>query len=355
MMGRFAKPLVAMLAILVARAALAQGFYAVQPPPAPDYTQAQSWAARSGQPDATVAKRDSEVDIFYVHPTTFRSADAWNQPIGDMATNAWTDASAIARQASIFKDCCRIYAPRYRQAASRAVGQLDGDGGKAFALAYGDVERAFDFYLAHYNRGHPFILVGHSQGAAHIATLLERRIDSRPIARQMVAAYVIGFNLSRGEFGKSYKSLVPCDRPAQIGCVVGWNSVMPDLDRAVLRPAMEKRYVARHGDGSGDESDSRLLCINPLTFDHIHPVAGKSRALGAAPGDPGAGPLLPTVPRAVAARCIDGFLVVDPDPSLALKPLPGGSMHFHDMGLFYADIRANAVRRIATYRKANAQ
>ena len=39
------------------------------------------------------------------------------------------------------------------------------------------------------------------------------------------------------------------------------------------------------------------------------------------------------------------MLVVDVDPALDLKPLPGGSMHFHDFGLFYADIRADAVRR----------
>jgi hypothetical protein len=35
---------------------------------------------------------------------------------------------------------------------------------------------------------------------------------------------------------------------------------------------------------------------------------------------------------------------------LELKPLPGtGVMHYHDFGLFYADIRANAVPRTKAF------
>jgi hypothetical protein len=336
--------------------AAAQAFDPAKSPPAPDYAQVENWAARPEHegaaatvaPGATPAARAPKVDVFYVNPTTFRSQTEWNAAVTDTATNAWTDGSVVARQAAIFNGCCRVFAPRYRQAASRAVFQLDGEGRKAFDLAYSDVERAFDAYLKRDNGGRPFILVGHSQGAWHIAQLLEKRVDGTPLAKRMVAAYVIGINLYEGEFGKRYRSLKPCDTPVQTGCVIGWNAVLPDMDRASAAAMQQKAYVAKYGDDAG----KRALCINPLIFDRAKPVAARSASLGAVPGDPGDGPVLPLRKAAVGARCeADGYLVVDPDPALALKPLPGGSMHFHDMGLFYADIRANAANRVAAFLK----
>ena len=52
----------------------------------------------------------------------------------------------------------------------------------------------------------------------------------------------------------------------------------------------------------------------------------------------------------VSASCSNGFLVVNVDPKLELKPLPGGFMHYHEFGLFYADIHVNVLRRIAAFR-----
>ncbi len=332
--------------------ALGQSFDTTTPPPAPDYAEAGAWASRPGAPGtaatvpqgATPAAKVAKVALFYVHPTTFRHAVQWNQDLADATTNAWTDASVIARQASIFNGCCAVYAPRYRQAVARAVGMLDGEGGKAFALAYSDVERAFDAFLKAIG-DRPFILAGHSQGGSHLATLLAKRIDGTPLAKRMVAAYVLGYNLSEGDFGTTYRTIKPCDRPTQTGCVVGWNSVTGDADRAMLGGLMQQRFVKLHGEGPG----KAVFCVNPLTFDRSKPAAAKSASLGAVPGDPGAGPVAAPVAGKVAAECRDGFLVVDADPALDLKPLPGGSLHFHDMGLFYADIRANASARAAAY------
>jgi len=228
-------------------------------------------------------------------------------------------ASVIARQASIFNGCCDVYAQRYRQAVARSVGALDGEGGKAFALAYSDVERAFDAFLIAIG-DKPFILAGHSQGGAHIATLLAKRIDGTPLADRMIAAYAIGYNLSDGDFGKTYRTLRTCDRPTQTGCVMGWNIVTPDADRAMLGGMMAQRYVTLHGDDAG----KALLCINPLTFDRSKPAAPRSASLGAVPGEPGACPVAPLRKGLVAAACRNGFLVADADPSLNIKPLPGG-------------------------------
>ncbi len=325
------------------------------PPPVPDYAKAEAWAAGPGglgaaaalPAGATPLAKDAVVDVFYVHPTTYRSKDRWNQDIADKAANDWTDASVIARQAGVFNGCCRIFAPRYRQGSTLSFTSMDGDGGKAFDLATGDVERAFDYYLTHYNNGRPFILASHSQGSFHLMRLLESRIDGTPLKGRMVAAYIIGVNLSVGDFPKTYKNLQICAKPAQTHCVVAWNALLPTANLDVILPMAERRYVQRHGDDAGKQ----LLCINPITFDADQPAATADRALGAVPGAPGEGGLQPLKAKSVAARCDRGELIVEPAAALGLQPLPGGSMHYHDYGLFYADIRANVKLRVDTFLK----
>jgi hypothetical protein len=48
------------------------------------------------------------------------------------------------------------------------------------------------------------------------------------------------------------------------------------------------------------------------------------------------------------------MLVVYPAPGLDLAPLGGGVMHYHDYGLFYEDIRENAVLRARAFLKSHA-
>jgi hypothetical protein len=321
-------------------------------PPPPDYSLPSSWAARPGAegaaaavaPGASPALTDPQVDVFYVQPTTDLSKTRWNQDIADAATNKWTDESVVARQGGVFNGCCRVFAPRYRQ-ASIASFVKESVRLEAFAVAYGDVLRAFDYYIQHDNGGRPFILVGHSQGAAHVAQLLQDRIDGTPLGRRMVVAYVIGINVAEGDFGRTYKTIALCAKPDQTGCELAWNSVLPTGDRQTLVDLTAKVYVARHGDVPG----KGLVCVNPLTFDVDKPAAGAEASRGAAPGSPGFGPLKPLVPHAVSARCDNGMLIVDPSPALDLQPLPSGAMHYHDIGLFYEDIRENALRRVQAY------
>jgi Protein of unknown function (DUF3089) len=324
---------------------------AIAPPP-PDYATAAAWSSGPFGPGpavsvpqgATPLARNPAVDVFYVHPTTSRSRDVWNQDVADAAENRWADESVVARQASAFNHCCRVFSPRYRAATAKAFTSPVGRDA-AFALAFSDIERAFDWYLAHENKGRPFIIAGHSQGAFHMATLLERRIDGTPLQNRMVAAYIIGINLAEGDFGRRYKVAKPCARPDDTGCVLQWQAFLASSDISKAAGYSQSTFVAQYGDVPGKQS----ICLNPLTFDARRPAAPARRALGAVPGDPGFGLVRPLLRGKVAARCEQGLLVVDVDPALELKPLPGGSMHYHDFGLFYADIRADAARRARAF------
>lgn len=318
------------------------------PVPAPTYDNQIYWAAGSLGLDvagalpegAGLIAADPQVDVFWVHPTTTRLTQGLNHDPLDTTVRKWTDESTIQRQASAFSGCCRIFAPRYRAATFNAFTN-SADREAAFALAFSDIERAFDWYLEHENHGRPFILSGHSQGAFHVATLLEKRLDGTPLQDRLVAAYVIGIGLAEGEFGPRFKHLQPCRKPYQTGCVLQWNSYLAGTDLKPAVAAFEKNFTDKYGDAPG----KRPVCINPVTFDADRPASLSAEALGSVPGDPGFGKMEPLRKGAVAVQCEHGLAVSFLAPGLELKPLPGGSMHYHDVGLFWGDIRANAIAR----------
>jgi hypothetical protein len=329
-------------------------FSEATPPPAPDYADAASWAAGPAGPGASAAvpagaipaAANAPADVFYIHPTTFKSTATWNQEMTDAVTNAWTDVSVIARQASVFNACCTVYAPRYRQASL-----LDREGGriKALGLAYRDVEAAFDYYIAHYNKGRPFIIAGHSQGGFLVAELLEKRITGTPLRNRLVAAYSVGVGVAGSEIARRFPDVKPCRKPRDTGCLLQWNAMLSDGDLTVA----SARYAKYYTDRFGPAADPAPICVNPVTFDMTKPSSPAAKAKGAVPGDPGEGGLKPLVKGAVGAQCVQGLLSVTPAAALGLKPLGGGVMHYHDYGLFYEDIRENAKLRVAAYLKTH--
>ncbi|KPF90831.1 hypothetical protein IP81_14365 [Novosphingobium sp. AAP83] len=88
-----------------------------------------------------------------------------------------------------------------------------------------------------------------------------------------------------------------------------------------------------------------------MTFDARRPLALSAEAKGVVPGALGLGAMQALQGQAVAVECQRGIAVAWPAPGLGLDPLPGGSMHFHDVGQFWADIRANAVLRAQALHK----
>jgi hypothetical protein len=331
-------------------------------PTPPNYADPSAWAALPGPEHRDAAdvvpaednfgdrQDQAQVDVFYIHPTTYRGRENWNQDITDAQTNTWTDISVVARQAAAFNACCRVYAPRYRQAATAALYAKDDSGDKARTLGYEDVKTAFQYYLDHYNDGRPFVLAGHSQGTFYIQRLLEDVIDAAPIRPQLVAAYAIGIGFPEGVFGRQYKTITPCAKPDDTGCVVSWNTFGRGGDGATAAERNAARYEARFKTREGSET----LCVNPLTFDLNQPDAPASANLGSLPGVAQLGPLPAVRPGVVGATCDNGMLYVDlpTTDEFKLLVLPGQNLHFHDMDLFFQNIRVNAILRTEAYLKA---
>ena len=75
-----------------------------------------------------------------------------------------------------------LFAPVYRQITLAALAHPQRITLADAMLAYRDVERAFDDYLAHDNHGRGIVLLGHSQGAIILTRLLATRTDVRTIS-----------------------------------------------------------------------------------------------------------------------------------------------------------------------------
>lgn len=332
-------------------------------PPAPDYAQAGNWAALPDRRDAAdvVPENDpfgdrqatAAVDVFYIHPTTYREVAYWNQPLADTATNDWTDESVIARQASVFNACCRVYAPRYRQATSAAVyASADKKPLEAYEFAWRDVRAAFLHYMKNWNHGRPYIIVGHSQGAAHVERWLNEFGKQPKYRKLLVAAYPIGVAFSIGQLAELGGGIDLCTTPTATNCLVSWNT----FDRAGDASGYVRQSQARYTQRFGKTDGAAIICVNPLSFEAAKPRVPAVSNFGALPARRGvglaaslaAGTNLPSLEAGrLGADCEDGVLRVDSPPKegYAIVPLPGGMLHFNDFDLFYANIRLNAVAR----------
>jgi hypothetical protein len=336
----------------------AEGFALAKAPPAPDYAQARSWAALPEAPGmsaaapkgtTTIDPRTAQVDVFFIHPTTFFSNSQWSQPLDNADTNKRTDEGTIRNQASVFNGCCRIYAPRYRQMTFSGFLKASPDANAALDLAYSDVKRAFEYYLAHYNHGRPFIIASHSQGSRHARLLVEQMIDGSKLQDRMVAAYIIGTWLDQDWFAH-LKSVKPCQGATDTGCVITWSTLADDADGQAMRAAFAKRSGVTDDAVATSFAQHKFVCINPLSWSAGDATAPASLDLGGWVYGRGVTPRPPD-PGLVSARCDDGGLYVSRPDDIAYRIalLPGGNYHNYDYQLAYMNIRANAIARVNAF------
>lgn len=317
----------------------------------PDYAGAASWLARPDLPDDPSrfvvgghrrAERP-EVAVFYVPPTTYLKRDRWNAPLDDADANERLRLFASS-QASAFNGIGAIWAPRYRQATLGAFMTTEPDAARAIDLAYGDVARAFDAFLAQIPRSRPILLAAHSQGSLHLMRLMAEKVAGKPLAKRIVAAYVVGWPVSTSA-DLPAMGLPGCSGPGEPGCVLAWQSFSEPADAHLITDV----YDATDGLAGAPRKGTPMLCVNPLTG------APGTAALKTA----NRGALVPDArmqnaeleKALVPARCdASGFLLIGPSPKgYGGYVLPGGNFHVFDYALFWANIRADAEARAKAF------
>jgi hypothetical protein len=323
---------------------------------APDYKQASSWIARPGVTDnpadwvpanAPPAEPNarSDAQVFYIHPTTYLERDRWNAPLFVGGDTESRTRLFVQSQASAFGQLAEVWAPRYRQAAFGAFLLDTRDAEAALDFAYQDVAAAFAEFLREAPKDSPIILAAHSQGALHLERLLREKVAGQPLAKRVVAAYVVGWPISTVADLPAL-GLPACSSPDQAGCILSWMTFGDPPNPDFIFNVWDKTQ----GFNGGKRRQEDTLCVNPIT----------GTRNGAAKPQDNPGTLIPTAdlrdaslqPGLIGARCHDGLLLVDGSiPALPIPPLPGNNFHVYDYALFWGAIRRDAERRLAAWHR----
>ena len=243
--------------------------------PKNDYSRAENWLCRPGRTDACAvdltttviapggamtretwkSNPDAPIDCFYVYPTVSRDSTGNS----DMIPGS-EETGVVFNQFARFASQCRPYAPMYRQITITALRKILAGQLAPFdrALAYNDVVDAWNYYLEHDNNGRGVVLVGHSQGAIILTSLIQSEVDGKPVQSRLISAMLMGTSIPvpRGrDVGGGFKNIPLCHSATQTGCVISYASF-----RAESPPPMNAKFsrVAEPGMISA--------CVNPAAL-----------------------------------------------------------------------------------------
>lgn len=353
------------------------------------------------------ASASQPTDVFFFYPTTYfpnpdnngpEYSAGWNQTIEQAHADPAIQAQVESKSSVFYKAGTNLYVPYYQQAAGIDVleatlwktKQTNSDAATtALEIAYKDVEDAFDYYMANYNKDsnhipRPFILAGHSQGSNLLLMLLERRFSDAALREQLVAAYVIGWSVTDDDMSNypALSQLGICSSKAQTGCIVTYNTQQNpgDFSQTIPFPTgivqanaysvNPLTWVASNPNEMELTAAAATANLGALFYEFQPPV---NPQLGPPPGSQVAGQVAPNWENyliggvEVYAKVIVGYtgaqnnqgaLVIDP---VAL-PAPGyyqnlnppynaipGWYHNYDYSFFFFNLEQNIIDRIASY------
>lgn len=328
-------------------------FKAEPPQPRTAYADPRMWYSRPPNsaddpalwtPTGFAPNPKPKAALFFIHPTSFLDRTAWNMPLDNQEANERARLF-IRGQASAWNEAAEIWAPKYRQATFGAFLTTEEDAAKALDLAYQDVALAFEEFVRDIPKDQPIFLAGHSQGALHLTRLLREKVAGTPLAKRVVAAYVVGWPISL-ETDLAALGLPPCTAPDQPGCLLSWQSFAEPADPKLIIDT----YDATTGFNGEPRKGTKFLCVNPVTGVQDGEAAAKDNLGTLFPSEDLATAELK--PGVVPARCARrGILLIGEGPKLGPYVLPGNNYHVFDISLFWANVRADAARRLAAFGK----
>jgi len=203
------------------------------------------------------------IDCFYVYPTVSSEiAVNANLTIGPEEKQIAID------QASRFSQDCKVYAPIYPQLTLVAITTPGDVTPAASEKAYIGVLSAFEEYLAKYNEGRGFVLIGHSQGALLLKQLIKEQIDPNPTLRkQLVSAVLLGGNVlvPKGKTeGGDFQNVPSCQTAGQTHCVVAYSSFLKEPPEGADFGRVTSPLL---GTTTPEQlANDEVLCVNPAVL-----------------------------------------------------------------------------------------
>ena len=289
-------------------------------------------------------RSEAAYDIFYIYPTLAGKAQTreaeWEK---DPRLRKKTAGFSRAQTYGIFGENVRVFVPYVHQLTYASIKEIMS-GRKltkaewpAFERGMKEAFAAFRYYLKHYNRGRPYILLGHSQGAMDLYYLLEH---CREVGAEngFVAAYLAGLpHITVVQIRQDFVGRIkPAENADDCGVIAVWNTQNAEADASFMA-------------GKG------VYCINPLNwrtdavpadknqhirayfYDYRKDTAQEKKNLFGAKVDPERGVLLVDLP---SNSVWDAKAFMGP-----------GIFHMNDVWFFAGNIRANAEHRVQLWKE----
>ena len=303
---------------------------------APDYSLTSCWYK--------IPEITKDVDTFFVYPTEYLASnegDPDSAPLDNPEMLEGVRDIDHKYMASVYEDSTNLFMPYYRQAGLRIemdAWKKTGDIRAALTGApYDDITAALDYYFKNYNGGRPFILAGHSQGSAICTLVLQKYFKEHPeYLKRMVAAYVIGFSVTKDEL-EANPHLKFAAGETDTGVIVSWNTEGP-------------KNVEQNAPNAA--TLPHAISINPLNWKLDDTYAPADKNLGSLVTDEKTGGTeigdLGADAQVVPDR---GVIVTNADYSpMEMAELFGPqSFHNGDYTFYYSNIKDNVAKRIAAY------
>lgn len=314
-----------------------------------DYSRKSNWAMIAERPDL-------DADIFYLHPTTYydtseNASDNWQ--ITDSGDAADIVYATLVSQVSIFKGIANPYVPYYKQMNIGVSFKKDNE--KASKISYDDVKAAFLYYYRHYNKGKPFFIYGHSQGAHFALRLMEDIFSDSKYSDKLIAAYLVGWPVTQQTI-KDFPHIKVLETATSFGGVVPWDVVAENVTYVLPTVAPNSIIVNPITWTTSKEPISKKLNLGAAFYEITTFDYKKTSTIAEFTG--GQIKEMPAIPGVIESSYT---AFVTPDLTEAIEAIEGkiseketaaGCYHIIANDLFYENIRKNVRDRKEAYLKA---
>ncbi len=317
--------------------------------------------------ETAIAKKPP-INCFYVYPTV--SEQETENANLEIEPN---ERQVAIDQASRFSQDCKVYAPMYKQITLTALKHEEE--GKplsptASIIAYESMASGFAEFIAKYDKGKGFELIGHSQGSLLLEQLIKEQVEPNPtLSKELVGAVLLGGNVlvPEGQLaGGTFKTVPACAAAAQTHCVIAYSSFLKEPPEGAFFGRENSPLVGGHHEGE------EVVCVNPTLLAQdgsaggLLPYANTTRF----PGELGFVQQLPTekeagvkwigAPGEYAAQCHKengaSWLQINPvgtaqdPPEYVQESLgPDWGLHLYDMNIALGNLVKDVALEATAY------
>ncbi|MDQ5893960.1 MAG: hypothetical protein QG596_221 [Actinomycetota bacterium] len=217
---------------------------------------------QSAEPLGYTRATNSPIDCFYLYPTQSEQPTANSNLDKDPPIRR-----VVVQQARMFSSVCKVYAPMYRQVTydgNQLAHNPDVD------VAYESAKAGFQDFLANYSKGRPFVMLGHSQGSAHTARLIDELVDTNAnLRKRFLGAIAPGANVyvPKNEFvGGMYENVPACSEAGQSGCLVAYSMYKGEPGAGSQFSRLDAGYWI-YPEARPDANQFEVVCTNPAELD----------------------------------------------------------------------------------------